>query len=308
MDPKTNYTLVGVFVLALISALTVVSLWLSTSLDNRVYKNYAIYMNESVSGLSEQSAVKFNGVAVGYVKEIDLNDADPQQVRIIVEIQQSVPITTSTTATLKSQGITGLTYIGLTSENKIGKPLTRLKGELYPVIRYTPSFLFQLDKSAKEVAESVKGVTNNLGDVLNKKNAESLEVTLKNLGTITTALAKQTQSFQAIVKNTSELLSNAQKASQRLPEVMENFEQGLVKVGHMSNSLTRAGNEVSLTMQSSRRTLNSFERQALPPAVTLMNKLDRLADTLDGLAKELRQNPSIVIRGKAMRQLGPGEH
>jgi len=308
LDPKTNYTLVGVFVLALISALTVVSLWLSTSLDNRVYKDYAIYMNESVSGLSEQSAVKFNGVAVGYVKEIDLNHADPQQVRVIVEIQQSVPITTSTTATLKSQGITGLTYIGLTADKKIGKPLSRLPGEIYPVIRYTPSFLFQLDKSAKDVAESVKGVTENLSDVLNKRNAESLEVTLKNLSTITSALAKQTTSFQAIVKNTNELLSNAQKASQRLPDVMEHFDEGLIKVGRMSHSLTRAGNEVSLTMQSSRRTLNSIERQALPPAVALMNKLDRLADTLDGLAKELKQNPSIVIRGKAMRQLGPGEH
>ncbi len=282
------------------SSLVFVSLWLSSGLDTYSYVDYAIYLNESVSGLSEQSTVKFNGVAVGQVKTIDINHKDPQQVRVIVEIRHGIPITTSTIATLKSQGITGLTYIGLSAEKQKGQPLKRLPGERYPVIRYKPSFLFQLDKSAKEVSDSVKGVAENLKDVLNKKNAEALQRTLAGIEKIVEALSQQTATFQKIITNSNQLILNASKASRQLPDV-------IAHIDNMSQQVGSAGYEVSKTMRVGRKALNSIERQALPPAISLFSKLDRLTSRLEVIAKELERNPSMLIRGKAIRRLGPGE-
>lgn len=301
MEPKTNYAVVGMFVLVLTSSLVFVSLWLSSGLDSYSYADYAIYLNESVSGLSEQSTVKFNGVAVGRVKSIDINHKDPQQVRVTVEIRHGIPITTSTVATLKSQGITGLTYIGLTADKGKGLLLKRLPGEHYPVIRYKPSFLFQLDKSAKEVSDSVKGVAQNLKDVLNKQNTEALQHTLINIDKVVGALAKQSANFQKIIENSNELLVNASKASKQLPDVM-------MHVDRMSQQVSQAGYEVSQTMRVGRRALSVIERQALPPAISLFSKLDKLASRVDAIARELERNPSMLVRGKAQRRLGPGEH
>lgn len=70
MEPKVNYTLVGLFI-ALLGAATVTGvLWLSRTDYRGVYDRYYTFMDESVSGLSRDSYVKYQGVEVGRVKEI----------------------------------------------------------------------------------------------------------------------------------------------------------------------------------------------------------------------------------------------
>ena len=72
MDSKVNNTLVGLFVIILSIALVASILWLSVSTDNKYYNTYQIYMQESVSGLNRQAAVKYRGVEVGTVRDIAL--------------------------------------------------------------------------------------------------------------------------------------------------------------------------------------------------------------------------------------------
>ncbi len=58
-------------------------------------------MHESVAGLGVNSAVKYNGVNVGSVKKTSLNNQNPEQVRLLLQIEEHTPITEGTTATLK---------------------------------------------------------------------------------------------------------------------------------------------------------------------------------------------------------------
>ena len=113
MESKVNYTIVGLFVILLGIGLVAISFWLTEARHQKAYNPYLVFMGESVSGLSEQSSVLFNGVRVGYVKTITLDPENPQRVRLLLMISDETPINASTTATLMSQGITGLTYVGL---------------------------------------------------------------------------------------------------------------------------------------------------------------------------------------------------
>ncbi len=113
MESKVNYTVVGIFVVLLTIAIIAAGFWLARGSQASVYHTYVTIMDESVSGLSEQAPVKFNGVSVGYVTSIALNYQNPQQVIVKMDIESGVPITTSTAATLLAQGITGITYVGL---------------------------------------------------------------------------------------------------------------------------------------------------------------------------------------------------
>ena len=83
MNGKTNYVLIGLFVLLLTLTFIGGILWLSAGGTGRVYKEYLVYMKESVSGLSRDNVVKYHGVDVGRVREIGL---DPSGVEIIGEL------------------------------------------------------------------------------------------------------------------------------------------------------------------------------------------------------------------------------
>lgn len=140
MEAKTNYTIVGLTVVILTAALLASALWLSVGFDQKKYKIYAVYIHEAVSGLSEDSPVKYNGVPVGSVAKIELSQIDPQQVKILLNIEEGTPITTSTTATLISQGITGTTYVGLSASSSELTPLKKFPRN--PIPLFQPSLLF----------------------------------------------------------------------------------------------------------------------------------------------------------------------
>ena len=114
MTGKTNYVLVGLFVLALTLTLIAGVLWLGSGGPGRVYDEYLLYMQESVSGLSRDNAVKYHGVDVGRVREIALDPRRAEEVRLLLEIDRGTPIREDTVATLETQGLTGLAYINLT--------------------------------------------------------------------------------------------------------------------------------------------------------------------------------------------------
>ena len=113
MDTNINYTAVGAFVIFLITAIILGIIWLSSGFSFEKYSTYMAYMQESVSGLSIDAPVEFNGVSVGAVKTIELNHKNPHLVEITFTIKSSTPITTNTIATLTTRGITGITYIAL---------------------------------------------------------------------------------------------------------------------------------------------------------------------------------------------------
>ena len=140
MEAKTNYTIVGVVILILTAGLLSTALWLSVGFNQKSYSLYTVYLHEAASGLSQDAPVKYNGVQVGFVKRIQLNKNDPRQVEIILSIEKGTPITTSTFATLISQGITGVTFVGLSAVSPDLTPLERMPGE--PFLLFQPSLLY----------------------------------------------------------------------------------------------------------------------------------------------------------------------
>ena len=142
MEPKVNYVVVGAFVLLLGAALLIGVLWLGKTDYRGVYDRYEASMRESVAGLSVDSTVKYRGVDVGRVKAIALNQSNPEEVLLTLDIVRGTPIKTDTIAVLETQGLTGLATINLTGGSRDAPPLQALPGQEYPVIRTGPSLFF----------------------------------------------------------------------------------------------------------------------------------------------------------------------
>lgn len=286
MEAKTNYTFVGTMVVLLIAGLIITSLWLSIGFDRKSYRSYGVYMHEAVSGLMESSLIKYNGVKVGYVDKIMLNQANPQEVFLKLRITTETPITVSTRATLISQGITGNTYLGLTAETPDLTPLIAKPGEPYPVIPYKPSFLNQLETTLNDISKRLKGI-------LTPQNEAHFGETLTHLASVT----------QVVAKNNAHI----DKSLRELPTLITAFEQTLKRFSAMAGDVSSAGKQVSYTMKTGQRSVDALTQQALPPAVVLLHRLDNTARNLEQLSNELRTNPTVLIRGHTPPKPGPGE-
>lgn len=285
MDTKAHYTLVGLAVVVLLSALIAGILWLSVGLNRPTYNTFLIYMNQSVVGLNNEAEVKFNGVDVGYVKNMELNPQNPQQVIVQLQIRDKTPITTSTVATLSAQGITGLNFISLSAQTPNAPLIKPTQTPPYPVIPTEPSLLVQLGSLLKDTSNQVQGMSNSIQNVLDDQNAANFKQILINLNAVTVSLAANSQNMAEILQQTNTVLKNTATASMEFPQLTKNLQMSI-------NNLNQATN---------------LAKEGMIPAVRLINHLASISGNMESFANDVNQNPAILLRGKAVNNLGPGE-
>ena len=272
METNVHYAAVGAFVLALIAAVVMGIIWLSSGFSFQTYSIYELHMQESVTGLNIDSPVEFNGVIVGSVKSIDLDHTNPQMVEVLLNVKSVTPITMGTIATLQTRGITGVTYIALKDKSENLVPLRKKPGELYPVIKTGPSIFTRLDTALSQLSDNLREVTISIRDLLSKENQQHIREILANIQHVTGTLADNNERMNTIIINT-------EKASQQFIPLI--------------NSTTSA--------------LHMFQAQTLPATYQLVTNLDNITRSLSEVSAELRQNPSVLIRGIERQPTGPGE-
>jgi phospholipid/cholesterol/gamma-HCH transport system substrate-binding protein len=293
LESKVNYTLVGFFVVLFTFGVIATGYWFSTAHNTDDYETYLSFMNEAVSGLTEQAPVTYNGVAVGFVEHISLNPNNLKQVRLQLRIKRATPVTVSTVATLLSRGITGVTYIGLSTKTASAPKLKAKRGEPYPVIAAEPSLLVELDNVVRQVTASMKEVSDSVGKLLDDKNQQSIRETLDSLAIVSKTFAKQNQSLDESIRYTNKILHNTALASEKFPTVIKSF-----------NKMT---DEVTQIAQTGKQAMHRVDEQILPSASDVLARLDYLSQKLDRVATQIEQNPSILVRGREPEPKGPGE-
>ncbi len=293
MEFRVNYMIVGLFVLILSSALVLSGFWITAGRYGKDFIYYAIDMDEPVGGLTVDSPVKYNGVRVGYVDKLYLHPENPQLTRVILEVVKGTPITESTVATLQSQGLTGVSYIGLDAKTPDAPLLKAKPGEPYPIIKSEPSLFAEIGGAVRHITVAIKNMSENISKAFDEDNQQALHDVLRNMNKITTSLAKNAQHLDSIVPDAAHLLKNTAAASDKLSGLLD--------------SMDDASKQVSLTMQEGRGAMKQLSQQTLPMASKLMQTLNGVAVNLEQLSVELEHNPSILLRGKKTAAGGPGE-
>lgn len=302
MEEKVNYTMVGMIVLILLATFVIASLWLSVGLEKKKHNFYMVYMSEAVSGLSKDDQVKFNGVPVGYVKKISLNNQNPQQVKLLLSIDATTPITTSTTATLIPRGITGNSFVGLTAKSADLTPLQRRSNQPYPIIPAKPSLFSQLD----EISTNINAIAINLKKFFNTENATHLKVILNSIDQFTLALADNSAKIRHSLDSADIFLANASQVSKEFPTLIYDLHTAIKKIAPMAIAVTNAGNKVADTMSTGKRTIHRISGEAAPLG-SIFTKLNVILTNIEQMSNQMRQNPAVIIRGNAPPRPGPGE-
>lgn len=320
MEPKVNYMLVGLFI-ALLGAATVAGvLWLSRTDYRGVYDRYYTFMDESVSGLSRDSYVKYQGVEVGRVKEIALDPKNPEQVRLALDIVRGTPVKEDTVAALESQGLTGITTVNLRGGSRAAPLLKAKPGEHYPVIKSQPSFYAQLSYNLSQLManEQVPALLANLNNLtqdarslLDAQSRADLKRTLAALAQVTQAVALHRAELTSSIAQ-SEAAANrfaalGKKLDDELPKLLEQASTNLRSLKNMTDEVARAGAAMNSTLDDSRPDITQFTGQTLAETGLLVAELRQLTATLQRLASELEREPSALVFGRAPPVRGPGE-
>lgn len=307
MGSRAHFTVIGLFVVLLAAAGLGIFYWLSVHKHDETYKTYLLFVHEDVSGLSVQSSVRFNGVRVGYVDQIILDPTNPQLVRIILNIAEGTPITTATVATLNSQGITGVVYVGLKATQINAPPLLPKPGEKYPVIPARPSLLVQLSEVLPQITQKIQVVGDSIAALLNQQNRAAVADTLQHISKFTEMLADNSHKLDETIAALNATMKNTAQASDKFPQAMKQFQETLQSIKAATNSINQAAGTFSYAMKSGKVAINNFSSQVVPSTQELLQRLNRMTQHLEVLSQELQQNPSVIIRGKAPMPPGPGE-
>lgn len=272
METNVNYTIVGAFVIVLTTAIILSIIWLSSGLSTQTYTTYQVDMKEAVNGLSIDAAVQYNGVNVGTVKSIAINRKNIQFVTLLLRIKSDTPITFGTRAKLDVKALSGLASIALLDKGTDMRPLIAFKEQPYPVIQTTPSNLLRLDSALTQLSDSFRKISNSVESLLDQENLRAIKETLLNLRIVSTTLATSAPQMEIFLRN-------AAKSSKQLPTLID----------------------------SSANAMQVIQMQTLPVTNQAIENLNSMSRDLSALSAEIKQNPSVLIRGKTPPTLGPGE-
>jgi phospholipid/cholesterol/gamma-HCH transport system substrate-binding protein len=294
-----------------LTSLIFIFIWAVSNFPITPYSTYKIYTQDSVSGLVVDAPVEYKGVEVGKVKSIDLKNN--KFVEVLLSIKKEMPITKGTEATFTTKGLTtrgfmGFVYIALHDNGTDVQPLVAQSDQSYPVIPTTSATTLSLDTTFVDVKNNLQQLTGLLKEVLDKDTIESLKSLLHNMNKVSNTLVENN-------KHLNSLLINMEKASHQFEPFLKSgqntltmldkeFKPFLKSAQHM---MTSVEDKVEPFLTSSQKLVKMLEAQFLPQTSRTLSTLDTVSQSLLNLTHEIRQDPSILIRGTTPPPPGPGE-
>jgi phospholipid/cholesterol/gamma-HCH transport system substrate-binding protein len=314
MRARPSYAIVGAFVLGLTAVAIVVVLWLASggiSLEH--HDRYVARFEESVSGLRRGAPVTFRGVPVGTVREIALDVADPERVRLVLEVARGTPITQDTVAVLSFQGLTGIATVDLAGGRRGSPPLEPARGEPYPVIRTAPSTMRRLEVGVTALIADLGETARSANALLDDETRVAFHGSVADVQQLVHAIAGRSSDAEAAIGDAAESLRHAAEASARLPGLVARIGRGADAVERVADEVRRVGavtraavDEVSVAAQGASLAVHQLNGESLVELKRLLAEMTEATAALGRLSRELERNRGALL-GAQQPPRGPGE-
>lgn len=303
-----NYAAVGAFVLLLGAVLIAGVLWLASGGNwQKQYDVYLAVLDESVAGLNLNAPVKYNGVDVGKVQDIELDSANPQRVNLLFAIEHGTPIREDTVAVLKTQGLTGIAYVELSGGTAGSAPLQAKAGSRYPQILTKPSLSARLENVLTSVLGKLDSTSDGINALLSAENQAAFKGALADMAVVARTVAARKDDIDRG-------LTQAANTFERTAKVTAQLEPVLARIGRSADAIEKMGVEVARTSVSTGRTVDAmgadvkrFSVDTLPELERLMGELSALTTSLRRLSDQTERDPRGLIFGRQSVPAGPGE-
>lgn len=315
METRSNYTIVGAIVVALVVAIFAGVLWLARFSDSD-NQRFDIFFKQSINGLAVGSPVAFNGVPVGKIDQIKLLPDTPQFVRVRITVASDVPVLKGTTAAVEGVGFTGVSQISLEGAMQGAARISEVGPYGVPVIPPRVGGIGALLANAPELLNNVSKLTDQLTELLNPENRHSIANILQSTDRATAAFADRAPEIAATITVARETMKAATGALQRVERLSANADTLLTEDGRpMIADLRKATMAAQATLTridgltaTARPGLEALTTETLPEANRLIHDLRDLTANLGALAAKLDTDPAgALVGGRSLPDYKPGQ-
>jgi phospholipid/cholesterol/gamma-HCH transport system substrate-binding protein len=266
METRANYVLIGSFTLAVIAAAIGFVLWFQSLHTTKQRSPLRVVFEGPAAGLRNGGSVNFNGIRVGEVVSVKLDN--PRRVVALAMVENNAPIRKDTLVGLEFQGLTGVAAISLKGGEETA-PLPLLDEDGIPTLTADPNKL-------QDVTEAIRGTLQNINKLV-ADNQESVKNSLKNLETFTTSLARNSERIDAVMAKVDGVIFKA-----------DNLMLGL-------NTLAggKDGGELFQAVKSIRELADDFDKRS----GALMTDGRRTLGDISRAVNNFDRNPTRVLFG-----------
>ena len=241
METRANYVLIGAFAVAGFLGILAFFFWFANISLDRQFSYYDIDF-ESVSGLGEASDVRFAGLPVGQVVDVRLSPERDGTVRARIEIDANTPVRTDSVATIESQGVTGVSFVGLTAGTPEAPLLSQASSQEVPIIEAGPSVLQSLSQDAPALLQETLAVVRDLRELTGGENQQRMQTILENVEQASIAFSSTLSNFaleierfnttlNTLTTDASSVLNSAAATLESLRELSEDARQAVAQGG-----------------------------------------------------------------------------
>jgi phospholipid/cholesterol/gamma-HCH transport system substrate-binding protein len=281
MESRASYLLIGSFVLLVIAGLFGFVVWLAKVNINQEFAYYDIFFDGSVSGLGLGGDVRYRGIRVGNVTAIGVDRTDPSRVQVTIQLGTETPIREGDEASLRLQGITGVSFVNIEGAGPDSALLTAAEGELRAVIPSKPSAIEQLVTGAPDVVARAVLVMERFAELLNEDNQRAFSAILTDVATVTDTFASRQQQIEQIIDAVDD-------ASRELKTTAASIRSIAVKMDGLIDDSQRTLRTVRSMMAGADRVMQDDVRGLIGDLRATTHELQALAHDADEILQENR--------------------
>lgn len=304
MESRSHALMAGFFTIALAVLTTIFALWLGK--DNIQRTPYTIATKLSVAGLNLQAAVRYKGIKVGNVTDIDFDDANPGQILLRLDILADTPVTSNTYATLGYQGLTGIAYVQLDEDsNSAAAPNLNRGGNKQIPLR--PGMMQNLEQRGMAILNLTEELSKRLNSLLDTNNRQSLVSAVEHIGRAATAWETIPGKLEPALDALPSLVEQTRSSVDAFKVFSSNATKTSNNINNLANSLQ--GKEGTLTKLNGAvdQIGTSLTLETLPNINSLSRETRSSMRSINKAAETLNERPQSILFGATAVPPGPGE-
>ncbi|HWW47709.1 MAG TPA: MlaD family protein [Xanthobacteraceae bacterium] len=256
METRANYTLIGAFTLAVLAAGFGFVMWFQSLHSTKLRTPLQIIFEGSASGLRNGASVTFNGIRIGEVTKVKIDN--PRRVVVMAMVDQGAPIRSDTAVGLEFQGLTGIPAVALKGGSVDAAEVSVGEGGL-PTLMADPH-------RGQDVMDAMRATLQNVNKLVDE-NRMALRNSIKNIEAFTQTLSKSSENIEVIVKNTGNVMAKADSVMGKIDGVMGKADGVMGKADDVMLGLSvltggKTGGELVPAVRSIRELAENFDRRS----------------------------------------------
>lgn len=303
MEPKAHHLIIGLFTLIAVVAALLFALWLAKSSADREWAYYEIVFDQAVGGLSKGNPVLYSGVAVGNVLELNLDQDNPSHVRVLVRVEQSVPVRKNTRAGMVLTNITGSMSVQFSGGSK-DSPVLKGTRDHPALITAEPSAFNSLLTNGEVLLTKADKLLTRANKVLSEENTENLTVILRNAREASDSLLGSRDQLIALLERMDDASKRAAEAAFKVSAVSDNANALLQNEGKtvlitMNAAMTGVQKTVQRIDQLTRDNEGALDSglQGMGELAPALRELRNTLRNLNQFTSRLEEDPTGTLWG-----------